>query len=67
MRLDDKAYSAINSIKYKKGVFFGKVILYSRGRRYQFHVLNSDPIASFVSIIDSKMRFHGQLNQQINN
>lgn len=61
-RMEDESYAMINSIKYKKGVVFGKIILSTRARRYTFNVLVKDPIASFISIIDNKMRHHGQMN-----
>jgi hypothetical protein len=55
-RVEDESYSMVNSIKYKKGVVFGKLILSTRARRYTFTILKHDPIESFVSFIDSMMR-----------
>lgn len=60
-RMEDESYAVINHVKYKKGIMFGKVTLASRGHKYVFNVLNSDPISSFTSVIDNKMRYHGQL------
>ena len=60
-RVEDESYAVVNHVKYKKGILFGKVTLSSRGRKYVFNVLNSDPISSFTSVIDNKMRYHGQL------
>lgn len=62
-RMEDESYAVVNSIKYKKGVVFGKVMLSTRARRYVFNVLKNDPIESFISTIDSKMRYHGQMNR----
>lgn len=55
-RMEDEAYAMINSVIYKQGIFFGKVILATRARRYTFNVLKSDPIGPFIAYIDSMMR-----------
>lgn len=59
-RMEDESYAMINSILYKKGLFFGKLLLSTRARQYTFNVLKSDPIESFISVIDSKMRAHAR-------
>jgi hypothetical protein len=55
-RVEDESYAMINSILYKQGLILGKVLLSTRAREYTFTVLKSDPIQSFMSLIDSKMR-----------
>ena len=59
-KMEDESYAMINSILYRKGMFFGKLTLSTRARRYIFNVLKNDPIESFISVIDAKMRQHGQ-------
>ncbi len=59
-RLEDESYAMVNSVLYKRGIFFGKLYLSTRARQYTFNVLNSDPIDPFVSLLDYKMRIHGR-------
>lgn len=58
-RMEDESYAMINSILYKRGFIFGKLKLSTRAREYIFNVLTKDQIEAFISIIDSKMRQHG--------
>ena len=59
-RMEDESYAMINSVLYKKGVFFGKLHLSTRASHYTFNVLKSDPIEPFITTIDNKMRQYGQ-------
>ena len=61
-RMEDESYAMVNSILYKKGIFFGKLILSTRARQYTFNVFKNDPIEPFISIIDNKMRQYGHVN-----
>ena len=59
-KLEDESYAMINSVLYKRGVFFGKLFLSPRARHYVFNVLTKDPIEQFISFIDSQMRRHSR-------
>jgi hypothetical protein len=59
-RIEDESYAMVNSVLYKRGVILGKLTLSTRARQYIFTVLVKDPINSFISIIDNKMRKHSQ-------
>lgn len=59
-RMEDESYAMINSVIYKKGVFFGKLHLHTRAGKYTFNVLKSDPIEPFITTLDNKMRQYGQ-------
>ena len=59
-KMEDESYAMINSILYKRGIIFGKLMLSTRARDYTFNVLRSDPIETFIATIDGKMRLHSR-------